>query len=130
VAVQPGAIRIAARQTGAVAPAAPAGDIVFTDHGTVDVRRAASATIHADDYYFEPTFVRVAAGQRLRVSILNRAGTLHNLSVPALGVDRDVPPQARADLDLVAPESGSLLFFCKFHGPLGQNGRFLVAGAD
>ncbi len=124
IAVQPGSIRKAEAPTPG--RTVTIGDVAFADHGIVDVRSASDIVIHAEDYYFEPTFLRARASQRLRLSVLNRAGTLHNLTIPALGIDRDVPPSARVDVDLNVPAAGSLLFFCKFHGPLGQNGRVLI----
>ena len=57
---------------------------------------------------------------------MNRSGTLHNLSAPALGLDRDLPPRGRVELDVTVPSGEPVSFFCKFHGPLGQQGRVML----
>ena len=67
-----------------------------------------------------------ASGQSLRIVIENAAGTLHNLSIPAAGIDRDVPPRPRITIDLIAPHTGVIEYFCKFHGSLGQQGRLVL----
>jgi YVTN family beta-propeller protein len=129
VAVQPGAIRRASGTSPSAAQAAP-GALAFADRGTVDARASATVVIGADDYYFEPSVVRVRPGQQLHLAVVNRTGTLHNLSAPALGLDRDLPPRVRTDVAIAAPPQGAVDFFCKFHGPLGQGGRLLVADRD
>jgi YVTN family beta-propeller protein len=132
VAVQPGPIR----RAGAPDPAPSAGrsitieGVAFADHGTLDVGTAAEVTLRADDYYFAPTFLRGRPGQHLRLHVENLTSTLHNLSMPALGIDRDLPPLGRVALDVTVPATGPVAFFCKFHGPLGQNGQVLVSRAE
>jgi hypothetical protein len=59
----------------------------------------------------------------------NEARTLHNLSIPAFGIDRDIPPQGQVQVDVTFPASGVLVFSRKFHGPLGMNGRLLASDA-
>jgi YVTN family beta-propeller protein len=124
IAVQPGAM-----PTSGAVPRSSAAARVETiegrpvaDHGTLDVTRASAAVLRADDYYFAPTFIHGKTGQRLRLHVENSAGTLHNLSAPALGIDIDLPPRGRREVDVVFPPTGSVPFFCKFHAALGQNG--------
>jgi YVTN family beta-propeller protein len=129
VAVQPGPIRLGSAPVPV--PAARRSvtleGVAFADHGTLDVGTAAEVTLRADDYYFAPTFLRGRPGQRLRLNVENAASTLHNLSMPALGIDRDLPPLGRVDIEVTVPATGPVAFFCKFHGPLGQNGQVLVS---
>jgi YVTN family beta-propeller protein len=134
VAVQPGPIR----QAGPTLrePATTAGrsvtieGVTFADHGTLDIGTAAEVTLRADDYYFAPTFLRGRPGQHVRLDAENLAGTLHNLSIPALGIDRDLPPLGHVALEVTVPATGPVAFFCKFHGPLGQNGQVLVSRTE
>ena len=72
------------------------------------------------------TFLCGRPGQHLRLNVENRASTLHNLSMPAPGIDRDLPPLGRVALEVTVRATGSATFLCKFHGPLGQNGQVLV----
>ena len=122
IAVQPGAIRKASREEGTTA--GRAGD---ANRETRDVRGRPDVSLRADDYFFAPAVLRARSGQPLRLHVENAAGTLHNLSVPALGVDKDVPPRGRIDVDVIVPAVGPVEFFCKFHGPLGQNGQIVVS---
>jgi len=59
----------------------------------------------------------------------SEAATLHNISIPALGIDKDIPPKGKVQVVLTFPASGVLTFFCKFHGPLGMNGQLLTGDA-
>ena len=57
------------------------GDLTFSDHGTKDVKGKGELDLEADNYYFEPTFLRGTPGQKLKVEIENESGTLHNFSI-------------------------------------------------
>ncbi len=130
IAVQPGPVRSAAAPASVVRRVATIDGLPVADHGTLDVKDVTEAIVRADDYYFAPTFLQGRAGQRLRLRVENAASTLHNLSATTLGLDRDLPPQSRMEVDVTFPSSGAVHFFCKFHAPLGQNGLFLVADAN
>jgi YVTN family beta-propeller protein len=132
IAVQPQSTRgtSGAAPTGAERAAVTIGGFPVADHGTMDVRDMTQATLRVDDYYFAPTFLRGRSGQRLRLHVKNEASALHNVSAADLGLDRDVPPGGQLEVDVTFPLAGRVHFFCKFHAPLGQNGLFLVAGAN
>jgi YVTN family beta-propeller protein len=99
------------------------GGISYADHGTRDVSSLAVVKMEADDYYYGPTFLRGKPGQRVRLRIENESGTLHNITIAGLQVDRDILPKKTIEVDVTIPESGALVFSCKFHGPLGMNGQ-------
>jgi len=121
IAVQAGAIP--KTKSGAAGRTAGSGG---GERETRDVEATTDVALRADDYSFAPALLRARSGQALRLRVENASGTLHNLSVPAIGVDRDLPPRARIDLDVVVPAKGPVHFFCKFHGPLGQQGQLVV----
>ena len=98
------------------------GGVSFADHGTRDVGTLRVVKMEADDYYFGPTFLRGKPGQRLRLRIENESGTLHNITI-AGQLDRDILPKKTIEVDVTIPDSGTLVFSCKFHGPLGMNGQ-------
>ena len=98
------------------------GGMSFADHGTRDVGTLRVVKMEADDYYFGPTFLRGKPGQRLRLRIENESGTLHNITI-AGQLDRDILPKKTIEVDVTIPDSGTLVFSCKFHGPLGMNGQ-------
>ncbi len=102
------------------------GGVTYADHGSKDVRNLSKLELEADDYYFSPTFLRGNPGQKLTLIVESEAATLHNLSIPALGIDKDIPPKGKVQMAVTFPASGVLAFFCKFHGPLGMNGQLLT----
>ena len=105
------------------------GGVTYADHGIKDVRTRARLELEADDYYFSPTFLRGEPGQKLTLVVESEASTLHNISLPALGIDKDIPPKGKVQVDVTFPASGVLAFSCKFHGPLGMNGQLLAGDA-
>jgi predicted lipoprotein with Yx(FWY)xxD motif len=106
------------------------GDQTFTEKGTKDASGMASLEMEADDFYFEPTFVRGTAGQKLKLQLTNESSTLHNISVPALLIDEDIAPNSNAEVEVTLPQSGVLLFICKLHTAQGMNGELLVGDAQ
>src|SRR5262249_50296928 len=101
----------------------------YANHGTKDAQSSSTLELEADDYYFSPTFLRGKPGQKLTLIVESEANTLHNISVPALGIDRDITPKGRVQVDVTFPGSGTLAFFCKFHTSLGMNGNLSSSAA-
>jgi YVTN family beta-propeller protein len=138
IAVQrgPGTQAAAPVATGAAAGATLAkgqtlrvGALTFAYHGTETVAGQAAHDLEADDYYFEPTFLRGAPGQKLKLEVENESTTLHNLTIPSLGIDKDLPPKGKAVVDVTFPPSGVLRFYCKLHEALGMSGELLAGAA-
>jgi YVTN family beta-propeller protein len=124
IALQPGAAVPAAIGVRPPAEGAPKQDTpAFSDHGTKEVTGLSEIALEADDYYFAPTFLRGEPGQPLTLEVENESGTLHNLSIPALQIDQDIPPRAKAQVQVTFPSSGTLRFFCKLHAAMGMNGE-------
>jgi len=131
IAVQPGSGATATPPAQPRAAASPSGKsksitlggVTYADHGTKDVRNLSKLELEADDYYFSPTFLQGKPGQKLTLVVESEASTLHNISIPALGIDQDVPPKGKVQMNVTFPASGVLAFSCKFHGPLGMNGQ-------
>ncbi len=97
--------------------------------GARDVTGLTKLSVEADDYYFEPAVLRGKPGQKLTLAVGNRTGTLHNLSIPDLMIDKDIPPGGRAVIEITFPRSGAVQFFCKFHSVLGMKGELRAGGA-
>jgi YVTN family beta-propeller protein len=116
----------------AVQPASGAAatpTVAYADHGTKDVRNLSTLELEADDYYFSPTFLRGKPGQKLTLLVENEASALHNISIPALGVDKDIPPKGKVRVDVTFPATGTLAVSCKFHSSLGMNSQLLTGDA-
>jgi YVTN family beta-propeller protein len=123
-------------RTGASAPTAPSVERSVTqsipavsDHGTKQVTGLVEIALEVDDYYFAPTFLRGEPGQPLTLAVENESGMLHNLSIAELQIDRDIPPQARAKVQVTFPSSGTVRFFCKLHAAMGMNGELRTGSA-
>ena len=105
------------------------GSVKVSDHGTKDVSALSSLALEVDDYYFEPTFLRGKPGQALKVEIANESSTLHNFTIASLGIDKDISGKGKVAVDVSFPQSGVLLFVCKYHTGQGMNGELLVGDA-
>ena len=101
------------------------GDLTFSDHGTKDVKGQGELDLEADNYYFEPTFLRGTPGQKLKLEIENTSSTLHNFSIAEQHIDVDIPRKGKAVVEVTFPPSGVVVFFCKFHQSRGMNGELL-----
>jgi plastocyanin len=120
-AATPAAVTPVAQQKGG--KSVTIAGVTFTDHGSRDISALRVVKMEADDYYFGPTFLRGKPGQRVRLRIESESGTLHNITIPGLQIDRDILPKQTIEVDVTLPASGTLTFSCKFHGPLGMNGQ-------
>jgi plastocyanin len=94
-----------------------------------DVTGLAELDLEADEYYFEPAFLRGAPGQKLKLEIENESNTLHNFTIPEQNLDMDIPPKGKVVVEVIFPPSGVVRFFCKFHSGLGMEGELLTGDA-
>jgi plastocyanin len=106
------------------------GDLTFNDHGTQDTAGKSSVALEADNFYFEPTFIRGTPGQKLTIQVESEANTPHNLSVADQSIDKNIDPKAKVTVDVAIPQLGVLRFFCKFHANQGMNGELLAGSAQ
>jgi plastocyanin len=97
------------------------------DHGSKDVSGESELDLELDDFYFKPTVLTGTAGETLMLHLENEGSTEHNLSVSDQGIDQDVEDGGDADVTVTFPESGTLLFFCKYHQDMGMRGALEIA---
>ena len=105
------------------------GDLTFSDRGTKDVKGKGELDLEADNYYFEPTFLRGTPGQKLKLEIENESSTLHNFSIPEQNIDVNIPRKGKVVVEITFPPSGAVRFFYKFHASRGMNGELLTGDA-
>jgi plastocyanin len=97
------------------------------DHGTETVDGAtASLEMEADDFYFGPTFVEAEAGATITVEIENEGDATHSFTIDDLDIDETVDPGASIEVEVSAPDSGDLVFYCRFHRGSGMQGAVFV----
>jgi plastocyanin len=102
-------------------------------HGTVDESgkgSAATLEVEQDDYYFGPTFIKAAAGQKLTINLKNTGGAPHTFTTSDGSVDQQLSPGSKATVTLTVPSSGVVTYFCRFHHGQGMQGAVYLNAGD
>ena len=100
--------------------------------GKVNVAGTGTATngavaIQATDFAFNPTFVKVPAGTTsVTVNLTNTGTHEHTFTMPSQNVDQVLNPGQSATVTVTVPKSGAVMFYCRFHRPLGMQGAFFT----
>jgi plastocyanin len=99
---------------------------VANDHGSTTVSTSGERVpMEAGDFYFEPTVVTGPAGQPVVLAV-SGSGALHTLTIAEGELDESIPPGQTVELELAFPESGSLVFACKYHDVQGMAGALVA----
>jgi plastocyanin len=94
-----------------------------------DVAGESELDLELDDFYFEPTVLTGSAGETLTLDLENEGDTEHNFSLTDQGIDQDVEAGEKAEVSVTFPDSGTLVFFCKYHQDMGMRGALRVSSA-
>ena len=94
-----------------------------------DVTGLAELHLEADEYYFEPAFLRGTPGQKLKLEVENESSTLHSFTIPEQKLDMDIRPEGKVVVEVTFPPSGLVRFFCRFHSALGMEGELMTGNA-
>jgi len=97
--------------------------------GTKDISSTKSASIEleADDYYFNPTFVKVQPGEKVRITFKNEGSAAHTFTSDGLSIDQDVAAGKSVKFTLTVPSDGTAFaFHCDFHQSMGMQGAFFT----
>jgi plastocyanin len=100
--------------------------------GTKDISTKGASTeieVELDDFYFEPTFIKVAPGQKIKVELENEGSMAHTFTSSALGVDQEVAPGKKATVNVTIPTTGATPFFCRFHQSSGMQGAMFITAS-
>lgn len=84
------------------------------------------ADVVASDFRFQATAIQSRAGRSIVLSFKNEGRSLHNFSVPAVGVDVDARPGKDNNAKIRVSQPGTLEFFCKYHRDRGMTGTIQV----
>jgi plastocyanin len=82
--------------------------------------------VEVDCFYFNPTVFTAHTGDTLKLTLSNESSTLHNFSLPDQDIDMDVPADGSITVTVVFPDSGTQVFFCKYHQSQGMVGGLEV----
>lgn len=86
-----------------------------------------SITIEADNdggkFYFDPTCLKGSG--TVAITIKDVGSLPHNFSITSLGINDDLTPGKSVTVHVRFPTSGSIQFFCEYHGARGMKGALL-----
>jgi plastocyanin len=100
-----------------------------TSHGTEDVSGSAEIELELDDFYFEPTVLEGEAGQTLSVTMFNEGDAPHTFTIDELQIDEELQPgDEGVTAEVTFPDSGAVVFYCRFHVGGGMLGGLSVGG--
>jgi plastocyanin len=100
------------------------------DEGTEDATGSTELELEADDFYFEPTFIKATPGSTLTLTVGNEGDASHTFTVDDQQIDTEVEPGASADVQVTVPDDGTVNYYCRFHRGQGMQGAvFTRAGA-
>jgi len=74
-----------------------------------------SVGIEVDDNYFKPNILKGEAGAKVTLTLKSEGKALHNFSLTEQGVSQEIPPGTSQSVTVTFPQSGKLVFFCKYH---------------
>ena len=112
-------------------PVSVSGKVNVKGKKDISSKSSAKIEIEADDYYFEPTFVKVAPGEKVTVELKNEGSASHTFTSDSMNIDQQVSPDKTKKFTITVPSSGKAFqFHCDFHESMGMKGAFYTkAGA-
>jgi plastocyanin len=115
-----------ASSTSSGAPVPLSGKV--NRHGTMDLSLAGlkpTLKLEADDFYFEPTFIKTKPGATVTVEFKNDGKTLHTFTIDKLHIDMELQPGKMKTFTVKLPAgSASVPFYCRIHKAQGMQGGF------
>ena len=106
------------------------GGFEATYHGSTDVSGMTEFQLELDDSYFGPTVLEGEAGQELALGLYNEGGVSHTFTIDEEGIDEELPSGADGiEIEVAFPDSGALVFYCRFHRDQGMVGALSVGGS-
>jgi plastocyanin len=109
-------------------------DQKVTNKGTKDVSSKSSTKLEVemDDKYFNPTFIKAKAGEKITLELKNEGSLPHTFTSDTLAVDKQVDPGKSAKLTITVPSDGQVFqFHCDVHESAGMAGAvYTKAGAS
>jgi hypothetical protein len=105
------------------------GGIEATYHGSADVSEESSFQLELDDSYFGPTVLEGKSSLQLGVTLHNEGDVPHTFTIEGQ-VDQELQPgDEDVRVSVTFPESGALIFYCRFHRDQGMVGALSVDGS-
>jgi plastocyanin len=99
-----------------------------TNRGSEDVAGISELEVEVDDFYFAPTVLEGEAGQALSLSLFNEGAAPHTFTIDDQDVDVQLGAGESGQAEVTFPDSGALVFYCRFHVSGGMLGGLSVGG--
>jgi plastocyanin len=99
-----------------------------TNRGSEDVAGSSEIEVEVGDFYFAPTVLEGEAGQTLAVSLHNEGVVAHTFTIDEQDVDVQLGGGESGQAEVTFPDSGALVFYCRFHVSGGMLGGLSVGG--
>jgi plastocyanin len=91
----------------------------------ISTKSSASLEVEQDDFYFEPTFVKVKPGEKVTVELKNEGSSTHTFTSDSLKVNQQVAPGKSKKVTITIPRSAKAFqFHCSIHQSKGMQGAF------
>jgi plastocyanin len=104
-------------------PVSVSGKVNVKGKKDISGKKSATIEIEQDDYYFEPTFLKVSPGEKVTVKLKNEGSTTHTFTSDSLAFDKQVASDKSSKVTFTVPSSGTAFeFHCSIHQALGMQG--------
>lgn len=81
--------------------------------------------LELDNFYFEPTFIKLPGGSTVKVELFNEGDVAHTFTIDGLDIDEELQPDARKEIEIDIGTETRYEFYCRFHGDQGMRGAFM-----
>jgi plastocyanin len=109
--------------TEATAPSEDSGEIEYNDHGTKSfTTESVDLEMELDDFYFEPTFVKLPGDATIQLTLHNEGDAAHTFTSDTLDIDQEVGPGTTKEVELPVGTETRYEFWCRFHKGQGMRG--------
>jgi plastocyanin len=95
--------------------------------GSANVSKKSSIEIHMENFFFSPTMLKGKPGQSVTIELKNEGSVPHNFTLPSQHINQDVQVGQKTEVKVTFPQSGTVLWHCRFHQFSGMRGA-LQAG--
>ncbi len=93
--------------------------------------RSADLVINDDFPFYEPKNLEIPLNREITFTVFNDGEKLHNLTIPGLNIDMDIPPKQSVDVKLPAisepPRDGFYTVYCGLHQADGEALRLEIS---
>lgn len=98
--------------------------------GRSEVSGDGPTEVQAGNFFFEPTVLAGEPGQTVQVRVANDSDVAHTFTLQDQDVDEVLQSGQSATASVTMPDSGQLVFVCRFHTAQGMRGALDVPGGD